>query len=327
MQLNRFSHAIAAIAVACISIVYPLAGAAQDFPNKPIRLVVPYSVGGLPDTVARIISQRLQEGLGQAVVVENRPGASGSVAAGVLAQSPADGYTLLLTDGPILATAPLIIKKIAYDAEKDFIPISLLGTAPLFLAVNATVKANTLDELIKQAKSSPGKLNYGSSGLGSIHHLTAEAMNHGLGVAITHVPFKGSANSIPALVGAQVDMAFASPPSLMGFVKSGKVKLLAINSSKRSPLAPDVPTLSERIPGFDFAFNVAVLGKSGTPPAIVQRLSDEFAKAVKFPEVIQKLENAGVYPIGGSPQQLATALRSEAQRVQDAAKRADLKAE
>lgn len=327
MQRTRFLHAIAAATLACISIAYPLVSTAQDFPQKPVRLVVPYSVGGLPDTVARIISQRLQEGLGQAVVVENRPGGSGSVAAGVLAQSPADGYTLLLTDGPILAIAPLIIKKIAYDAEKDFTPVSLLGTAPLFLAVNANVKANTLDELIKQAKSAPGQLNYGSSGLGSIHHLTAEAMNHGLGVAITHVPFRGSANSIPALVGAQVDMAFASPPSLMGFVKSGKLKLLAINSSKRSTLAPDVPTLSERIPGFDFAFNLAVLARAGTPPAIVQRLSDEFAKAVKYPEVAQKLENAGVDPIGGSPQQLASALRKEAQRVQDAAKRADLKAE
>lgn len=327
MQPRRFFSAIAAIALACGSLIYPLTSAAQDFPQKPIRLVVPYSVGGLPDTVARIISQRLQEGLGQAVVVDNRPGGSGSVAAGVLAQSPADGYTLLLTDGPILAIAPLIIKKIAYDPEKDFTPISLLGTAPLFLAVNASVKANTLDELIKQAKATPGQLNYGSSGLGSIHHLTAEAMNHGLGIAITHVPFKGSANSIPALVGAQVDMAFASPPSLMGFVKAGKVKLLAINSSKRSALAPNVPTLSERIPGFDFAFNVAVLARAGTPPAIVQRLSDEFAKVVKNPEVVQKLENAGVDPLGGTPQQLAVALRKEAQRVQDAAKRADLKAE
>lgn len=327
MNTSRLSQALSAAALACATLAAPLASQAQDFPSKPVRLVVPYSPGGLPDTVARIVSQRLQEGLGQTVVVENKPGGSGAVAAGVLAQSPADGYTLMLTDGPMLAITPLVVKKMSYDPEKDFVPVSLVGVAPLYLAVNASVKANTLDELIAQAKAAPGQMNYGSSGLGSIHHLTAEAMNHGLGINVTHVPFKGSANSIPALVGGQVDMAFASPPSLMGFVKSGKVKLLAINSAKRSPLTPDVPTLGERIPGFDFAFNVAVLAKAGTPPAVVQRLSSEFAKAVKYPDVVQKLETAGVDPIGGSPEQLATALRSEAKRVQDAAKRADLKAD
>lgn len=313
--------------LACLGLAASMTSHAQDFPSKPIRLVVPYSPGGLPDTVARIVSQRLSEGLGQAVVVENKPGGSGAVAAGMLSQAPADGYTLLLTDGPMLAITPLVMKKMSYDPVKDFIPVSLVGKAPLFLAVNAKVKANTLDELIAQAKASPGAMNYGSSGLGSIHHLTAEAMNHALGIKVIHVPFKGSANSIPALVGEQVDMAFASPPTLIGFVKSEKVKLLAINSSKRSPLAPNVPTLGERIPGFDFAFNVVVLAKVGTPQAIVNRLSNEFAKVVKFQDVIQKLESAGVDPIGGSSEQLAAALRSETKRVQDAGKAADLKAE
>ncbi len=321
--LKPFSAAL----VACLWMAIPMASPAQEFPSKPIRLVVPYSPGGLPDTVARIISQRLSEGLGQPVVVENKPGGSGAVAASVLAQAPADGYSLMLTDGPMLAITPLVMKKMTYDPVKDFAPVALLGKAPLLLAVNASVKANTLDELIQQAKANPGTMNYGSSGLGSIHHLTAEAMNHALGIKVTHVPFKGSANSIPALVGEQVDMAFASPPSLMGFVKSGKVKLIAINSSKRTPLAPTVPTLGERIPGFDFAFNVAVLAKAGTPQAIVDRLSTEFAKVVRYPDVVQKLESAGVDPIGGTAEQLAAALRSEAKRVQNAAKAADLKAE
>lgn len=327
MSTPRLIKSISTAVLACLGMAGSMTSHAQDFPSKPIRLVVPYSPGGLPDTVARIVSQRLSEGLGQAVVVENKPGGSGAVAAGVLAQASADGYTLMVTDGPMLAITPLVVKKMSYDPVKDFTPVSLVGKAPLFLAVNASVKANTLDELIAQAKATPGMMNYGSSGLGSIHHLTAEAMNHALGINVTHVPFKGSANSIPALVGEQVHMAFASPPTLMGFVKSGKVKLLAINSSKRSPLAPTVPTLNERIPGFDFAFNVAVLAKAGTPQAIVDRLSNEFAKVVKFPEVIQKLESAGVDPIGGSSEQLATALRSETKRVQDAGKAADLKIE
>lgn len=327
MITPRLFKSISAALIAGLWLTTSVTSHAQDFPSKPVRLVVPYSPGGLPDTVARIVSQRLSEGLGQPVVVENKPGGSGAVAAGMLAQAPADGYTLILTDGPMLAITPLVVKKMTYDPVKDFAPVSLVGKAPLLLAVNASVKANTLDELILQAKASPGVMNYGSSGLGSIHHLTAEAMNHALGIKVTHVPFKGSANSIPALVGEQVDMAFASPPTLMGFVKSGKVKLIAINSSKRSPLAPTVPTLGEHIPGFDFAFNVAVLAKTGTPQAIVDRLSAEFAKVVKYPDVVQKLQGAGVDPIGGSAEQLAVALRSEAKRVQEAGKAADLKAE
>ena len=183
--------------------------------------------------------------------------------------------------------------------------VSLIGTAPLFLAVHAGVKANTLDELIAQAKAEPGKLNYGSSGNGSIHHLTAEAMNAGLGIQVTHVPFRGSANSIPAMVGGQVDMAFASPPSLMGFVNTGKVKLLAINSAKRSPLAPNVPTLGEKIPGFDFAFNVAVLAKAGTPPAVVQRLNVAFNEVLALPRIRDRFREMGMAASGGSPEELA----------------------
>ena len=263
MNRNTFLQFSAALAVT--SLVLPLAAQAQAFPSKPIKLVVPYSAGGLPDTVARVLAQRLQEAFGQAVVVDNKAGASGAVAAAALAQSPADGYTLLVTDGPLLAITPLVSQKMAYDPIKDFVPVSLVGTAPLFLAVNANVKANTLDEFIALAKSKPGALNYGSAGIGSIHHLTTESMKAGLGIFVTHIPFKGSANSVPAMIGGQVDMAFASPPSLMGFVKSGQAKLLAINSAKRSPLAPNVPALGEKIPGFDFAFNVVVLAKTGTP--------------------------------------------------------------
>jgi tripartite-type tricarboxylate transporter receptor subunit TctC len=215
----------------------------------------------------------------------------------------------------------------SYDPIKDFTPVSLVGTAPLFLAVNANVKANTLDEFIALAKTKPGALNYGSAGIGSIHHLTAEAMKDGLGIFVTHIPFRGSGASVPALIGGQVDMVFASPPALMGFVKSGQAKLIAINSTKRSDLAPNVPTLGEKIPGFDFAFNVVVLARAGTPPEVVNRLSAEIAKAVKAPEAAEPLRIAGVDPVGGTPEQLAAAMRSEAERVAKAAKRAGLKAE
>ena len=308
-------------------LMLPSAAQAQAFPSKPIKLVVPYSPGGLPDTVARLLAQRLQGPLGQPVVVENKAGGGGAVAAAALAQSPADGHTLIVTDGLMLAIAPLVSKQMSYDPVKDFAPVSLVGTAPLFLAVNANVKANTLDEFIALAKLKPGALNYGSAGIGSIHHLTAEAMKEGLGIFVTHIPFRGSGNSVPAMIGGQVDMVFASPPSLMGFVKSGQAKLLAINSAKRSDLAPNVPTLGEKIPGFDFAFNVVVLARAGTPPEVINRLSAEIAKVVKSAEAVEPLRIAGVDPVGGTPEQLAIAMRSEAERVAKAAKRADLKAE
>jgi tripartite-type tricarboxylate transporter receptor subunit TctC len=301
--------------------------AQATFPSAPIKLVVPYVPGGLPDTVARILSQQLQASLGQPVVVENKPGASGAVAAAAIAQAPADGHTLLLTDGQLLAITPLLQSKPSYDATKDFVPVSLVGTAPLFLAVNPKVKANNLDELIALAKSKPGALNYGSAGIGSPHHLTAEAMKEGLGIFITHIPFRGSGASMPAMVGGQVDMVFASPPSLMGFVKSGQARLIAINAGKRSPLAPDVPALAEKIPGFDFAFTVVVLAKTGTPAAAVAKLSQAFAAAVKQPDAAEALRTAGVDPIGGSPDDLSRAMRAESVRVTAAAKRANLKAE
>lgn len=325
MRRNLFLALVSATVVA--SVYFPAKAQAQVFPSKPIKLIVPYSPGGLPDTVARVLSLRLADAFGQPVVVENKSGASGAVAAAAITQAPADGYTLLVTDGPMLAITPLVSQKMAYDPAKDFVPVSLVGTAPLFLAVHPSVKARTIDELVALAKAKPGSLNYGSSGVGSIHHLTAEAMKDGLGIFITHIPFRGSANSVPAMIGDQVELVFASPPSLMGFVKAGQARLLAINSTKRSPLAPDVPALGEKIPGFDFAFNVAVLAKTGSPGDVIARISSEIAKIVKRPDVIEQLQKAGVDPVGSTPEQLATALRKESVRVAAAAKRANLQAE
>lgn len=320
--LARTATAVTLLACAGISPV-----SAQPFPSKPIKFVVPYSAGGLPDTVARALGPHLSQALGQPVVVENKPSAGGWGAAAVVTQAPADGYALLFTDGPLLTIAPLVNKQVGYNLEKDFAPVSLVGKAPLFLAVNATVPANTLDELIALAKARPGKLNYGSSGIAGIHHLTAEAMKEAFNLDISHIPYKGSANSVPALIGGDVDMVFASPPSLMGFVKSNRAKLIAINSIKRSPLAPNVPALAEKAPGFDFAFNIAVLAKAGTPKDVAERISSEIAKIVKRPDVLEQLQVAGVEPVGGTPEQLASALKSEGGRLAAAAKRANLKPE
>ncbi|MDM0066901.1 tripartite tricarboxylate transporter substrate-binding protein [Variovorax sp. J31P207] len=325
MRISRRSLLAAAAAVACASSLQ--LALAAGYPSQPVRLIVPYSPGGLPDTVARIVGQRLTESLGQSFVVENKPGAGGAVAANTLAQAPADGYTFIVTDGPMLAIPPFVTTKPPFNAQKDFVPVSLIGTAPLYLAVNANVKANNLDELIALAKSKPGALNYGSSGLGSIHHLTAEAMKAGLGINITHVPFKGSGQSVPAMMGGQVDMLFASPPTLMGFVKNGQAKLIAINTAKRAPLTPDVPALSEKIPGFDFAFTVVVLAKPGTPQDAINKINASIASVVKTPAVIEQLQKAGVDPVGASVEQTSAALNAEMQRITAAAKHAGMKPE
>ena len=322
MRIARRSLVAAAI---CLGAV-PFAQA-QSYPSQPVRLIVPYAPGGLPDTVARIVGQRLAEAMGQSFVVENKTGAGGAVAAVALAQAAADGYAFIVTDGPMLAIPPFVTTKPAFNAQKDFVPVSLIGVAPLYLAVNSNVKANTLDELIALAKAKPGALNYGSSGLGSIHHLTAEAMKAGLGISLTHVPFRGSGQSVPAMIGGQVDMIFASPPALMGFVKNGQAKLIAINTAKRSLQTPEVPALAERIPGFDFAFNVVVLAKPGTPAEVITKVNAAIAKIVKIPEVDEQLQKAGVEPVGASVVQTAAALGSEIKRITAAAQHAGLKPE
>jgi tripartite-type tricarboxylate transporter receptor subunit TctC len=323
---RRTTLALAA-ALAASSLTLSGPAAAQAFPSKAIKLIVPYAPGGLPDTVARIVGQRLQEALGQSVVIDNRPGGNGGVAATALATSPPDGHTLLVTDGSMLTINRLLSSKLSYDPDKDFAPVSLIAESPLFLAVNPNVPAKTLDEFVALAKSKPGALNYGSSGIGSSHHLTTEAMKAGFGIFMTHIPYRGSSNSVPAMIGGQVDMVFAAYPSLAGFMKGGQARILATNSAKRSSLAPDIPAIAERLPGFDFAVLIAMLAPRATPPEAVQRLSSEVAKIVKRPDVIEQLRVAGIDPIGGTPEQLDAAVKAESTRVAAAAKRANLKAE
>ena len=304
-----------------------LAQAQAAYPNRSIKFVVPYSAGGLPDTVARIFAQRLQDRLGQSVVVDNKPGANGVVAAQTLASSPADGYTFLVTDGSMFSINPAIYKNLSYEYKRDFVPVSLAARAPLYLAVHPKTGVNSLQEFIALAKAKPGTLNYGSSGIGSSHHLTMEAMKAALGIDVTHVPFKGSSQSVPALIGGQVDVAFSALPSLSGFVKGGKVKLLATNGAKRSAREPDVPAIAEMVPGFDFAVIVGVLAATGTPQAAVDRIAAEMAAVAKMPDTIQVLANAGVESVGGTPAEYGKAILDENERLAKAIKAASIKQE
>ena len=292
-----------------------LARAQGNYPDRPLRFVVPYSAGGLPDTVARIFAQRVGERVGQSIVVDNKPGANGVVAAQALAAVPADGYTFLVTDGSMFSINPAIYKNLGYDYKRDFVPVSLAARAPLFLAVHPKTGVNTLQEFIALARARPGTLNYGSSGIGSSHHLTMEALKAALGLDVQHVPFKGSSQSVPALIGGQVDVAFSALPSLSGFVKTGKVKLLATNGAKRSPYEPDVPAIAEIVPGFDFAVVVGVLGARGTPAAAIERLSSEIEAVAHMPDTIQLLATSGVDAVGSRPAEYGRAVLEENERL------------
>ncbi|MDO8264628.1 MAG: tripartite tricarboxylate transporter substrate binding protein [Gallionella sp.] len=297
------------------------------YPSKPIRLVVPNPAGGLPDTVARIFAQRLAERLGQPVVVDNKPGANGVVAAQALSTAPADGYTFLVTDGSMFSINPAIYKNLGYEYKRDFLPVSLAARAPLYLAVHPKVPANTLQEFITLAKAKPGSLNYGSSGVGSTHHLTMEALKTALGIDLRHIPYKGSGQSVPALIGGQVDVAFAALPSLAGFVKSGQVKLLGNNAAQRSSQEPQVPAIAEVIAGFDFAPTIGVFAAKGTPASAIERFSAEMARVAKMPEVIQILNNAGIDPVGAGPADFGKAIDDEIERLAKAVAAAGIKPE
>ena len=313
--------------LACATVLFSMGSAAfaQNYPNRSIKFIVPYSAGGLPDTVARIYAQRLGDRLGQPVVVDNKPGANGVVAAQAMAASPKDGYTFLVTDGSMFSINPSLYKTISYDYKRDFVPVSLAARAPLYLAVHPKTPANNLRELVALAKSKPGTLTYGSSGIGSTHHLSMEAFKSALSLDITHIPFKGTGQSVPALIGGQVDMLFSALPSLSGFVKSGQVRLIGNNAGKRSTQEPNVPTLSEIIPGFDFAPIVGVLASTGTPQAAIDRISAEMTVVAKQAETIQILSNAGIEAVGGSASDYARAIADENERLGKAVHAAGIK--
>ncbi len=314
-------------ALLAASLLPGVANAQAAYPNRTIKFIVPYSAGGLPDTVARIFAQRLGDKLGQGVVIDNKPGANGVVAAQALAASPADGYTFLVTDGSMFSINPAIYKNLNYEFKRDFIPVSLAGRAPLYLAVHPKTGVNSLQEFVAMAKAKPGGLNYGTSGIGSSHHLTMEAMKAALGIDVVHVPFKGSSQSVPALIGGQVDVAFSALPSLAGFVKDSRVKLLATNAGKRSAQEPNVPAITELVPGFDFAVIVGVLAATGTPAAAIKRISAEIDKIARTPETVQILANAGIEAGGGSPADYLKAINDENERLAKAIKTAGIRQE
>jgi tripartite-type tricarboxylate transporter receptor subunit TctC len=314
--------------VAMLLAAVSAAAVAQDFPNKPIRVIVPYAAGGLPDTMTRIVGQHASDLLGQQMVVENRGGAGGISGSEAVAKAAPDGYTLLVADVGQVAINQHIFSSLPYDPRKDFAPVTLIGTSALFLALHPSVPADNFKDLISYIRSNPGKVNYGSSGVGSIHHLATEAMAHALGLQIVHVPYKGTGQAVPALLGGQVAMLYSSLPSLEAQIKAGKVKMVAISTAQRSPQAPDVPTVAEMgVPGYDFAPTIGVLAPAGTPPAIVQKLSAELAKAAKHPDTVKRFTQLGIDAAGSTPQEYAAIIRAADKSYGEVARIAGVKAD
>ena len=311
-----------------ILLVLSSVAAAQDWPLKPVRMVVPYAAGGLPDTMARVLGVRLAEAIGQQVVVENRGGAGGISGTEAVARAAPDGYTFLVADVGQVAINPHVYASLPYDPLKDLAAVTLLGTTSLFLVAHPGVPASNFAELVALARARPGQLNYGSSGTGSIHHLATEALKAALKLDIVHVPYKGMGQAVPALLGGQVSILYSALPAIESHVKAGKVKLFAISTPRRSAQAPDVPTVAELgLPGYDFGPEIGVLAPAGMPPALLARIAAEIAKAVKSPDVSQRFLQLGIEPVGSTPEAYGARIRAAYDRYAQVVRTSGTKAE
>lgn len=284
--------------------------AAQSFPARPVRMVIGFPPGGAADILGRIIGKKLFDAWGQQVVVDNRPGAGATLAAGITAKAAPDGYTILLVSSSHAASAGLYTK-LDYDPVSSFSPISLIASAPQVLLAHPSVPAKNLAELLPLAKASPGKFNYGSAGNGSTTHLAGELLCGMTGVKMTHIPYKGGPLALTDTIAGQIQLMFLSMPPALPHVRSGKVRALAVTSAKRSSTLPDVPAAAETVPGYEATNWYAILAPAGVPKRIVDQIYTNVLKAVKDPEVMKAIANEGADPQGTSPEEFAKYLRSE----------------
>lgn len=273
----------------------PLSAAhAADYPARPITLVVGFPAGGGADTVARIVSDKLGKVLGQAVIIDNKPGAGTTIASDFVARAAPDGYTLLLGSSNLYGSDKLLYKGVKYDGGRSFTPISRWSSAPMLLAVHKDVSARTVQELIAEARQNPGKLAYSSSGSGVVTHLAALSFEKAAGVNMLHVPFKGGAPSLQAVASGDVQLTFGTPPSVLPMAQGGKLRVLAVTSAQRSPLFPEIPSMSEAgVKGYDFTFWFGLFGPAGLPPEVAKKLFDASTAVLTDPEVKARMEKSG----------------------------------
>jgi tripartite-type tricarboxylate transporter receptor subunit TctC len=300
-------RAVVSVALALFAVL----AEAQDYPVRPVRIVVPFAAGGPNDIIARLVGQKLAEALGQQVVIDNRPGAGGNIGTDSVAKAPPDGYTLLSAGPGSLIMNPLM-GKVPYNTARDFAPVSLMATAPNVLVVHPSVPAKTVKELIALARAQPGRLNYASGGAGSSAHLAAALFAAMAGIDLAHVPYKGTGPGLNDLLGGQVQLAIFGIPPVLPHIKSGKLRALGVTGKRRSAELPEVPTVDEAgVPGYEVNPWYGLLAPAGTPRAIVVRLSSEVTKIVRAAEMGEKLSAQGAEPVGGTPEDYAAVIRAD----------------
>lgn len=305
------THALSR-AAAVVAALLAFGAQAQQWPSKPIKMVVPFTAGGSTDTVARIISEKLTPRLGQPVIVENKAGAGGAVGSDFVAKSPADGYTYLVGTSSTMAIAPWVYTKLPYNPTRDFAPVTLLGIADIIVVVNSTVPIRTTKQLLDYAKANPGKLTFASGGNGSISHLLGEYFKSMAKVDLLHVPYKGDAQMVTDLLGGQVNMAFGTAVAWLPHIKSGKVAAVAVTNPKRSTTLTDLPTLSESgVPGYEAVQWFGIAAPTGTPPEVLNRMHSEIKAILAMPEVHKRFTDLGFDVVGNTPAEFAQFLRDE----------------
>ncbi len=311
MRLFSSVSRVLATTAAVMTIVSGAAYAQSDYPNRPVTVIVPQATGGANDTIARIVTAKLSEILGQQFVVENRPGAGGNIGTAAAAKTKPDGYTLMLTTNSAQVINPWLYKNTGFDAIKDFTPVGLVASAGYVLVANAAFPANNVNELISQAKANPGKINYASAGNGTLNHLIMEMFKQKVGIDMMHVPYKGASAAATDVASGQVPVSVQSAPSSLSLLKAGKIKALAVTNEKRIAALPDTPSISETIPGFGSTPWYGILAPAGTPAAIVDKLNAAIKTALADKDVQEKLLKQGCEPLTSTPAQFATLIKDD----------------
>jgi len=325
--MKRFLAASLAIAAIASTVLSPSSVEAQAYPNKPVRLVIPFAAGGTTDLMGRILAQKLGDTLGQRFVVENRAGAGGNVGSDMVAKAPADGYTLGMGTVSSHAINPNLYAKMPYDNLKDFAPISLMITQPNALVVNPKVPANNLTELVAALKAKPDGYSYASSGIGTSIHMAAELLKMMTGTQMAHVPYKSSAEVMTATISGETQLAFDNLSSVVQHVADGRLRLLGVTSKERSFLRPDIPAIHEALPGFEATSWTGFYAPAGTPRDIVLKLSQETQKIVRQPDVMERLRSLGATPVGNTPEEFAAFMAAETRKWADVVKASGAKVE
>ncbi len=311
--MKRLIKPVACVLVGAAAIAAPVM-AQQNYPAKTVRMILPFAPGGPSDIIGRTLAGKLTEQLGQPVVVDNRAGAGGNLGMELGAKAPADGYTITLTS-PTMAISPSLYKKLAFDPQKDFAPISMVANIPNIMVVHLSVPAKTLKEFIQLARTSPGKLNFGSSGAGSTTHLSSEILSSLAGLKMVHVPYKGQGLALVGLLSGQVDMMILAVPSVLPMIQSNKVRAIAALSAKRLATVPQVPTTGESgVNNFEVSVWFGMLAPTATPRDIVNRLNQELAKALASPDIRERFASGGIEPLTSTPEQFAAFARAETVR-------------